>query len=182
VIAAAISAKNTGRDRQWIPSMAENRLPLRTSADGSFRVAGLPAGQYQVSCHPINPEYGAGEVSITVPAGGEAEAKLSAFRVSSVHGRVAGGKLPNNCYLEFTPLGRDVGGRRADLKTDGQFSLGQLAPGRYTLKVAFWDKGKTAQLASTPREVTLKEGEDLEVQVQAEPGSVVDPKGNTGTF
>jgi len=182
VVAAGISAKNTGRDRQWIPSMAENRLPVRTSADGTFRLAGLPAGQYQVSCHPVSPEYGAAEVSVTVPAGGDVEARIGAFRVSSVHGRIGGGKLPQGCYLEFMPQGGEAAGRRANLRADGQFSLGQLAPGKYALKLAFWDRGKQGLLASTPKEVTLKEGEDLELQMQAEPGGVVDPKGNPGTF
>jgi hypothetical protein len=80
------------------------------------------------------------------------------------------------------PQGGEAAGRRANLRADGQFSLGQLAPGKYALKLAFWDRGKQGLLASTPKEVTLKEGEDLELQMQAEPGGVVDPKGPPGTF
>jgi len=167
VVAAEISAKNTGRDQQWIPSLAENRPGVRSGADGAFRLTGLSAGQYQVSCHPVNPEYGAAEAGVSVPASGEVEAKISAFRVGGAHGRVTGSNLPQGCYLEFVPQGGEPA-QRANVKADGQFSLERLAPGKYVLKLAYWKQGKQVLMVNTPKEVSLKEGEDIELQVSAE--------------
>jgi len=169
VVAAEVHAKNTAKDREWIPSIAENRLPARTGPDGTFRLAGLQAGQYQVSCQPLNPEYGASEASLTLPAGGEVEAKIGAFRMGRVHGRVSGNNLPQGCYLEFVPQGGELQ-QRAYPKADGQFSLERIAPGKYTLKVAYWSQGKQGSMANTPKEVSIKEGEDVELQVSAELG------------
>lgn len=173
VVGALVAAQNTGRDRQWIPSIKENtHESSRTKADGTFKICGLRAGTLKISCAPLNPEFRATELVMAVPAGGDVEAILNAFPVSAVHGRVTSAKpLPENCYIEFVP---EVKGEemhaRSNVDRNGQFKAEyRLSPGKYTVKLSYWGNRKQETLTvSAPKEVIVKEGEDLDLQVTAE--------------
>jgi hypothetical protein len=167
VVAAQITAQNVGKDRQWIPSMNERQgLTARTRADGTFRLPGLPAGEFKLTCHPVSPEYRGTETTLRTTAAAEVEAKLSVFRVSGVRGRITGAALPKSCYLDFLP---EAGEQARAYVDGGEFKLYHLPPGKYTLKLSYWkDRKEQVVPVASPKEVIIKEGEDAELQVTTE--------------
>lgn len=172
VVAALITAKNTGKDRVWIPSIRDgSHESVRTRSDGTFKLSGLRAGTYRISCEPINPDFRATDVVMGVPAGGEVEANLSAFNVSVVRGRISSDKpLPENYSIEFVPENKEEISVRAIIARNGQFAADRrLSPGKYSLKISYWANRKTEVLTvSAPKEINVKEGEELDIRVTLE--------------
>ena len=115
---------------------------VAVSADGSFAVAGVPAGVYEVMARTTRAPWAASPVKEGIQVGPTAPAplRLTLAPAQLVTGRVLHGQLP--VAGATVVAGRaNVSVLRAKTRTDarGRFKLGPMGPGDYHLAV--WARG-----------------------------------------
>lgn len=123
-----------------------------TASDGSYRLGGLPAGEFRVSVTPphdtltagyIQPDGAVGgdwsRAAVVVVTGGATTSGVDArlTPAGGIRGVVSG--LPSSESMSaaaFSSTGEFVGGNSA---ADGTFTIGHLSPGVWTVRFSLYD-------------------------------------------
>ncbi|HLQ36490.1 MAG TPA: carboxypeptidase regulatory-like domain-containing protein, partial [Planctomycetota bacterium] len=164
------------RDQVTRTSVAEpERLIAVSAADGSFRIAGLPAGA--VTLHALRAGFAGRRFDADVPALGTAERMDDVVlrRGCRIDGQVVRADRPQTGAV-VSAIG-DAGNATAVVDADGRFVLEDLPAGDYRLRARF------STLPTVEQMVVASEQAAATVQLKFAPfgrqvsGKVVDPEG-----
>lgn len=171
-VSLALGIMGTGQDRRYLTSLAAARLLMvRTDGAGRFVFPNLPAGATfellakkagRATVCSFNADVYRGEGCQFSP--GQAGIKMVLPAEARLEGKVvekAGGKPVGGVQLVAQPARRNLplATEPATSASDGSFSIGNLAPGGYTVQLP--PRQTMADWVAEPVKVTLKAGETI---------------------
>ena len=140
---------------------------------GAFRIEPVPPGTFELRCTPSNRTLRSKATAVTVAGTAEHKVRVVVFRTGTVSGVVRDAKgeaLTHGTLWLTVHAGDGKGGQRMGTShpsKEGQWRVGGLPPGHYTVVVTIGRRGQQKGLAApAPISFDIEEGEEKKLDVK----------------